>query len=96
MTAVPTVAEPGVARAIVPKVNPSRDVGKVASPSADLVAMTRAVAVSATRDVESGTRGAVKVLTVKEVRVVGADRAADFNHGQVAVKRVLAANASGR
>ena len=96
MTAVPTVAEPGVARSIVPKV-------KAASPNADRVAMTKAVAVSATRDVEnatkdvgSGTRGAVKVLTVKEVRVVGAARAADFNHGQVAVKRVLAANASGR
>ena len=103
MTAVQTVAEPGVARAIVPRANPSRDVGKAASPNAARVAMTRAVAVSATRHVESatkdvgsGTRGAVKVLTVKEVRVVGAARAADFNHGQVAVKRVLAANASGR
>ena len=97
--AVPTVAEPGVARAIVPRVNRNRDVGKAASQSADRVATTKAVAVNATKDVESGTSGAVKVLTVKVVKgvtVVAAARAADFNHVQVAVKRVLAANASGR
>ena len=85
-----------MARAIVPKVNPNRGAGKVASPSADRVATTKAVVVNATKDVESGTRGAVKVLTVKEVKVVAAGRAADFNHAPVAVRRGLAANASGR
>src|SRR5687767_3761682 len=97
--AVPTVAEPGLVRAIVPKVNPTKDVGKAASQSAARVATTRAVAVNATKDVESGTRGAVKVLTVKLVKaatVVAAGRAAGFNRAPVAVKGVLAANASGR
>jgi len=92
--AVPTVVEPGIAREIVPRVNPSRDAEKAGRQSAARGGTTKAVAVNATKGAESATRGAVKV--VKGVTVVAAGRAADSNPAPGAVKRVLGANASGR